>query len=274
MLSVASLAAESRPGVDYEVAFWDGWMSTRGGRWPDDFRSRLNASTPFRFQHHLIAARTAAPQPQRFVVLDVGAGPLTKAGYRLTAPALAGCTLELIAVDPLAREYDSLLRRHRLADVAPVRTRRSDGERLRDDYAENYFDLVVATNSLDHAREPLLALRQMVDVCKCGRLVRVDGHANEAERMNYTGFHQWNFANVGGRLTLHARGRVDVDVLEALGPAISAIRCNEDSLALGRSGAGPISCRLHKSPCAGAHHVPASRRRPSRLAARQDAPAT
>ena len=87
------------------------------------------------------------------------------------------------------------------------------GERLREHFNDNFFDAVYALNSLDHSREPMHVLQQMLAVVRCGRFVIVGMTANEGVHMGYEGFHQWNFANLRGRLTLHARNTTDVDVL-------------------------------------------------------------
>ena len=152
----------------------------------------------------------------------------------------------MIAVDPLAKDYDRLLRLHAL--VPPTRARYAHGERLREHFNDNFFDAVYALNSLDHSREPMHVLQQMLAVVRCGRFVIVGMTANEGVHMGYEGFHQWNFANLRGRLTLHARNTTDVDVLTALGSAaVRSIRCNHKSAALGRDKPGALLCHIQKS---------------------------
>ena len=91
-------------------------------------------------------------------------------------------------------------------------------------------------------------LQQMLAVVRCGRFVIVGMTANEGVHMGYEGFHQWNFANLRGRLTLHARNTTDVDVLTALGSAaVRSIRCNHKSAALGRDKPGALLCHIQKS---------------------------
>ena len=94
----------SRGGIEYELSFWDKWMASRGGKWASDFLQRLDPSSPFRFQKEL--ATTRAPNQTHFTVLDVGSGPLPKCGRELTQTKLfaARSTLEVIAVDPLAKD--------------------------------------------------------------------------------------------------------------------------------------------------------------------------
>tara|TARA_B110001452_G_scaffold133165_1_gene110713 strand:+ start:4265 stop:5728 length:1464 start_codon:yes stop_codon:yes gene_type:complete len=262
-------------GIEYELGFWDRWMRSRGGKWPDDFRQRLNPRTPFRFQQLLAQASDAGQR--HFTALDVGAGPLPKSGHALTKGrklfGATNCTLEVIAVDPLAKDYDRLLRRHGM--VPPTRTRYAHGERLLEHFVENFFDLVYALNSIDHAREPLKVryrpdwsgtpklprtrpnnpvrfctwqvLQQMLAVARCGHYVVLGVTANEGVHMGYDGYHKWNFANLEGRLTLHAANMSDVDVHTALGTAlVQSIRCNPESVKLGRSKPGVLLCHIRK----------------------------
>ena len=65
--------------------------------------------------------------------------------------------------------------------------------------------------------------------------------------MGYDGYHKWNFANLDGRLTLHAANMSDVDVHTALGTAlVQSIRCNSESVKLGRSKPGVLLCHIQK----------------------------
>ena len=236
----------SRGGIEYELSFWDKWMASRGGKWASDFLQRLDPSSPFRFQKEL--ATTRAPNQTHFTVLDVGSGPLPKCGRELTQTKLfaARSTLEVIAVDPLAKDS--------IGCYGCTRScrRRARGTLTASDCASIsttiFFDAVYALNSLDHSREPMHVLQQMLAVVRCGRFVIVGMTANEGVHMGYEGFHQWNFANLRGRLTLHARNTTDVDVLTALGSAaVRSIRCNHKSAALGRDKPGALLCHIQKS---------------------------
>src|SRR5262249_304390 len=68
-----------------------------------------------------------------------------------------------------------------------------EAEKLTKRYSANTFDLCFASNSLDHAYNPEQAILQMIDVVKRGRYVLLEHNPNEAERVGYTGLHQWNF---------------------------------------------------------------------------------
>jgi hypothetical protein len=47
-------------------------------------------------------------------------------------------------------------------------------------------------NALDHSYDPLAGIKQMIGVVKKGQVVILEHAANEAEKANYVGFHQWN----------------------------------------------------------------------------------
>ncbi len=68
--------------------------------------------------------RRIASGTDRIRILDVGAGPLTVLGKRLT-----GVQIDITAVDPLAGDYGTLLQRHGIAP--PIRTQWCEGERTR-----------------------------------------------------------------------------------------------------------------------------------------------
>ena len=66
-------------GIDDEVRFWEQWIDSRGGEWPDDFRQRLDPEAEVEEYLPLSVGAEALP---RLRILDVGSGPLTKLGKR------------------------------------------------------------------------------------------------------------------------------------------------------------------------------------------------
>jgi len=141
-------------------------------------------------------------------ILDVGAGPLTSLGYRYP-----GKTLSIVPVDPLADEYDRLLRDARL--VPPIRTIRVAGEDLPGHFGPQKFDIAYACNALDHSADPLRIISNMVAVVRPGGVVVLRHKRNEGEQARYGGLHQWNFDVADGRLLLWNKAGV-VDVGSAL----------------------------------------------------------
>jgi SAM-dependent methyltransferase len=188
-----------------EVAFWRDWLKNKGAGgvgWEEDYKRRQDPANPL--QEH-IRRRLSAPEGATVKILDVGAGPLTVVGK-----VWPGRTVEITAVDPLAKEYERAMRE---CGVRPlVRTQRGDAERLTEYFAESTFDLVYAQNCIDHSYDPLLAMRHMVLVAKPGCVVLMEHGTDEAERNKYQGLHQWNFRVEDGRFIVWRPGlRADVE---------------------------------------------------------------
>ncbi len=184
-------------GIATEIAFWDDFVATGGGLWPDDFQERMDPAHPL--QESIIAAlgKTAPPQLK---MLDVGAGPLTYLGK-----VWPGHTLAITAIDPLAEEYAAIFQKYDL--TPPIRTEIGFAERLVEQFGENQFDLVHARNCIDHGYDPALAIEQMVAVTKPGGVVYMHHAVNEATMQAYHGFHQWNLHGTPHCLYVSSRER-------------------------------------------------------------------
>lgn len=191
-----------------EVDFWAGWLTGAPGteQWAWDREERLAAETEIRDPFVRKELERIAGAEIR--ILDVGAGPLTSLGYRYP-----GKTLTIVPVDPLADDYDRLLRDARLEP--PIRTIGVAGEALFERFGPGRFDIAYAANSLDHSADPLTIIRNMVDVVRPGGVVLLRHKRNEGESARYGGLHQWNFDAVGGRLILW-NDAVEIDVGAAL----------------------------------------------------------
>jgi SAM-dependent methyltransferase len=196
-----------------EVSFWDEWFSTKGLMWPDDYRDKTDPALPVDdFFRGLIDAIPGAD----IAILDVGAGPLTILGK-----VHPGKRLRIVAVDPLADEYNALIDRHGV--VPPVRTERCAAEELSQRFADDTFDLVNATNCIDHSFDPVSAMHAMVRVLKPGRTLTLRHAENEAETHNYGGLHQWNLTMVGSDFWIRSK-RGDCNVTAALS-AVADVCC-------------------------------------------------
>jgi len=138
-------------------------------------------------------------------ILDVGAGPLTALGK--THP---GKTLNITATDPLADEYNEILRE--VGIEPPVRTVACSGEELLDRFGPGTFDICFARNALDHSFDAPRVIDNMVALAKEGGHVVLRHRRSEARIANYVGLHQWNFDSEDGAFIL-SRGRGErVDV--------------------------------------------------------------
>jgi ubiquinone/menaquinone biosynthesis C-methylase UbiE len=189
-------------GVDYEVEFWGNFFRTKGLQWPDDYKTRLRPDVPLAETHAQLIAHIDE-EPVR--ILDVGAGPLTMLGKRHPQKQLS-----IVATDALAPQYDQLLREFNIKP--PVRTIEAAAERLLDTFPANSFHLVHATNSIDHSKDPVKAIEQMIAVAKPGCYVAMYHYENEGETEKYEGFHQWNFTVKNGDFVIRDRFGKSVNV--------------------------------------------------------------
>jgi len=156
-------------------------------------------------------------------ILDVGAGPLTGLGF-----SYPGKTLTIVPVDPLADEYDQLLRDAGLDP--PIRTIRVSGESLLEHFGPRTFDIAYASNSLDHSADPLTIISNMVAVVRAEGVVLLRHKRNEGESAGYGGLHQWNFDVADDSLHLW-NNAVEVNVGSALqGRAITTAWISENEV--------------------------------------------
>ena len=151
-------------------------------------------------------------------VLDVGSGPVS--GIGAVAP---GKLINLYLTDALAHEYNKML--NRLGIVTAVWPLPVEAEKLTTVFPDDYFDLVVCFNALDHTYDPIGAIREMITVCKPGCWVFLGHHNNVAVIENYRGLHQWNLDCCDERFVVWNRdGRHDV--LDSV-PGIASIRLKQ-----------------------------------------------
>ncbi|WP_349431730.1 glycosyltransferase [Methylomarinum sp. Ch1-1] len=163
-----------------EISFWRSWLETKGLQWPEDYAARTDPDSELNPNIGKWHGGSEAPS-----ILDVGAGPMTILGKKWQ-----GKPVDLQACDALGDEYDLL---PFSGGLPLVRTRRCHSEELTAQYPRDSFDIVHAQNTLDHSYAPDKAILEMLSVAKVGRVVYLCHIANEAEKENYHGLHQWNF---------------------------------------------------------------------------------
>jgi SAM-dependent methyltransferase len=199
-----------------EVDFWADWLAGAPGteQWAADRARRLDPTAEI--EDPLVVAELERIAASDVAILDVGAGPLTALGYRYP-----GKRITLVAVDPLATEYDRLLDRCGLDP--PVRTILVSGEELSERFGSARFDIAYAVNALDHSADPLEIISNMVAVVRPGGAVLLRHKRNEGQSAHYCGLHQWNFDAVEGDLVLWNNAvRLDVGAALAERAATSA----------------------------------------------------
>jgi SAM-dependent methyltransferase len=175
-----------KEGLAEELAFWGIVIST-GGDWPEEWHDRMDPETPL--QNDL---RALIPSPGDVVrILDVGAGPATTVGKKWPGHAVA-----IVAIDPLASEYNALLREHNV--VPPMYTLPYGGEDIATWLTQNYFDLVHARNSLDHSADPVKIIEQMLGAVKPGGCVYLQHTEREATKQGRQGLHQFDLYGENG----------------------------------------------------------------------------
>ncbi len=209
-----------------EVDFWAGWLTGAPGteQWADDREERLNPEAEIR--DPVVRAELERSDAQEISILDVGAGPLTWLGYRYS-----GKQLTIVPVDPLASEYDRLVRKAGLEP--PVRTIPVAGEALLEHFEPGSFDIAYATNALDHSANPLTIISNMVTVVRPGGSVILRHKHNEGANARYSGLHAWNFDTVDGQLLLWNEA-TEVDVGAALAERAETTAWREDNEVVAR----------------------------------------
>ena len=200
------LKADWKANLPEELQFWERALTNEGQHWDrNEYRERTDPN--FELQDEL-KALIPAPPGSMVRILDVGAGPLTRVGKHWP-----GRDLQIIAVDPLAEEYNALLARIALRPLIPVTF--AHGEKLAEHFPANSFDLAYASNALDHSYDPLVVINQMLTVVKPLCHVYLWHFANVGRVESYAGLHQWNFDIRGSEFVVD-NGRRTQSVVNAL----------------------------------------------------------
>src|SRR5688572_17617080 len=196
------LGSSWEQGVSGELRFWESALKDPAENWcKETFRFRTDPEALLQKEIQDLFSNHEGT----FRILDVGAGPLSSLGKRFP-----GRQVELVAIDPLAQAYDRLLGELNLAP--PVRTVFGEAEQLKGMFAPASFDLAYASNSLDHCRDAVKAITEMLHVVKPGGVVYLWHFANEGHAERYSGLHQWNFDVRDGDFTI-GDGRAKVSLL-------------------------------------------------------------
>jgi SAM-dependent methyltransferase len=192
-----------------ETKFWRDALTDPARNWlVEEYRERTDPAAPFPPElRELLAHHTG----EVVRILDVGAGPLTRLGK-----IWPGKTLEIVATDPLAEQYDRIM--DEIGLVPLVRTIAVQGETLAETFPPRSFDLAYASNSLDHAKDPVEVIRQMCTLLKPGGRAYLWHFVNCGIGERYAGLHQWNFSGQPDDLFIDD-GRRRVSLQTELGPA-------------------------------------------------------
>ncbi len=179
-----------------EITFWQRELSLTG-QFPESIRRRLHEDSrhleyPAWIDPFLVPLRERFPG-QRLKALDVGSGPLSTLAWAHDADVLA-----VHAADPMADEYNRMLRNHCIDFPCPPVNVAC--EQLTTRYAPETFHFVYSQNALDHAENIQKCFEQVEAVLKPGGLFLLLCHEHEGMRENYQGLHQHNFFAKRGML--------------------------------------------------------------------------
>jgi SAM-dependent methyltransferase len=133
-------------------------------------------------------------------LLDVGSGPLTTIGIEW-----AGRTVEAVAVDPLADEYNAILRE--VGIDPPVPATAVMAEELGRLFEPGSFHIVHVSNALDHTSDAIEAIRQIALVTAPGGSIMLLHHIEVGVLENYYGLHQWNLTPLDDDVRVWSRER-------------------------------------------------------------------
>lgn len=166
-----------------ELDFWDKVLDVKNvdsEMWPDLRYVRGDPNLPFQ---EYLKELLNAPLGAHLQILDVGAGPMTMLGKKWE-----GRHIHITAIDPNAAAYDELLAKHGIDP--PCRSRFGYAEDLSGVVPLSSFDLVHARNCMDHSKDPLRAIEEMIRVVKPGCYVFLNHKICEGRGEKYTGPHQ------------------------------------------------------------------------------------
>jgi len=193
------LTANREKGLSQELQYWERWIQEKGGvQDAAGYQKRIDPELALSDLHGEVVDRIGREQIR---ILDVGAGPITAVGKRWKH-----YHIDLVAVDPLAEEYDVILNRNYV--VPPVRTLKCLGESLSTEFGEATFDLVIAINSIDHTEDPVRIIEEMYRVCQTGGFLVLSHFENEAKNEGYRGLHQWNLSLQNGVFVIEGKGSI------------------------------------------------------------------
>ncbi len=187
-----------------EYHFWDEWFRTQGLHWPEGYNDRIHQDRVIDSRHEKYIDFVNGDVVK---VLDVGSGPITLLSRKHPRKKLL-----IQCCDPLEDVYRKLRQKYHVDDG--IDYAKCKGEELSQRYRKNEFDLVTATNCVDHAGDPAAVIRSMVAVCRDGGIVALHHGKSAGYNEDYFGLHKWNFNVKDGHLIISDRRGKIFDVSE------------------------------------------------------------
>jgi len=187
-----------KDGISHEKEFWTGWKN----RGQDIHCKKVR---PLKKNLVSVFPENATE------ILDVGCGAISNLGRDVE-----GREIKIVQADPLSDWYSTLV------DDIPNEVHCVAGQDLDKYFSPRKFDLVHASNSVDHSVDPEAVLRGMSSVAKGP--IWLEHYHNCAVQNKWLGLHQWNFDDWAGRVYIWSKDRLwqgteqkPIDVAEALG---------------------------------------------------------
>jgi SAM-dependent methyltransferase len=156
----------------------------------------------------LSIVRKYEAQKVRPRVIELGPGPLSDLAWGVEAGLI-----EVVAIDPLADEYNKILNKRRI--FFPIRAVQGTGEDLLQ--PDNSFDIAYLRNSLDHTSDPRKCLWNLVKALKIKGYLYIHGNVREGSRVGWTGLHQHDLVLEENCLMLYDRKGDNIDLTDGLG---------------------------------------------------------
>jgi SAM-dependent methyltransferase len=175
---------ERAAGLVHELDWWRDWVA-------DDnvIKSWLGPSPnpDLQIEVELFLkglAGGARPTEGPLEVLDLGSGPISIFSNNFDN------RVSLTAADPLAEGYRGLIDDARTQHLC--RPIYAEGERLVHTFGPRRFDACHIRNAIDHARDPILVIYNMILCTKPGGFILLHGFENEGTTVGGVGLHQWD----------------------------------------------------------------------------------
>ncbi|AGF58292.1 ubiquinone/menaquinone biosynthesis C-methylase UbiE [Clostridium saccharoperbutylacetonicum] len=165
-----------------EVYFWNSEVARKGSLFNLEYLDRCQVK-------EFKCDRISKKFNEGDIVLDVGCGLCTKYGNKIN-----GIDINLIPVDPLAYYYDKINKKVLDEEIYnKIKIKFGMFEFLSYFFEENFADVILIDNALDHCIDPLKSLLECLKVTKINYgIVSIKHSIREAVNENYTGLHKWN----------------------------------------------------------------------------------
>lgn len=173
-----------------ELLYWEKQLSGMGS-FSGSMAARIDLSRqkelfPMEIMGYVGKIKADSPGKKKAMVLDVGSGPISLLSW--------GCNqglFDLITVDPLADDYNELIRAYgHGAALGTAKSVQAASEEMGGFLEPESFDIVYCNNALDHTTSPRQGLEEMVKAVRPGGYIIISGSAHEGSKEGWDEIHQ------------------------------------------------------------------------------------